>query len=137
MADDYCFLRWGSSKAIHLTSWNHPAVNSVKQLPLGSLYYDISNVIAEVPIHPLALTDLISLPLLRKPFVSYQALRAPLEQLLLADWLDMSPPVPLSYQYCVSLIPHAFTGLSQFVCSRIREIRTGASQQAAHISWKS
>ena len=48
-ADNHCFLLQGSSKPIHLTSWNCPAVNSAKHLPLDSLGHDISEPIAKVP----------------------------------------------------------------------------------------
>jgi len=56
--------------------------------------HDISNLIAELPILPLSSTDLITLPLLWELSVTYQALRAAVEELLLDDWLNMSPPVP-------------------------------------------
>ena len=95
-AEDHRFLLTGSSKALHLTSWLRPAVNSAKHLPLDSIWNDISDLIAEIPILPLASTDLVPIPLGREPSVTYHALRAPLEQLLLADWLSISPPVPSS-----------------------------------------
>jgi len=56
-------------------------------------------------------------------------------QSLLADWLDLSPPVPLSYPYSACLAPHAFTGLPQIICGRIHQMRTGSSYLAAHVSW--
>ena len=135
--DHHHFLLRGSSKAIHLTSWNCPAVNSAKHLALDCLCHDISNLIAEVPILPLASTNLVSLSLLQEPSISYQALRTPLEQLLLTNWLNMSPPVPPSYQYSASLALDTFTGIPQFICSHIHQMRRGASHLAAHSSWKS
>jgi len=97
-ADDHRFLLHGSSKAIHLTSRIRPAVDSAKHLPLDSLCHEVSDLFAQIPIHPLASTDLVSLPLSREPSTTYQALRTPLIQLLLTDWLCTSPPVPLSYR---------------------------------------
>jgi len=134
-ADDYRFLLRGSAKAVHLTSWLGPAVNSAKHLPLDSLCHEVSDLIEEIPILPLAYTDLVALPLSRIPSVTYQALRAPLLQSLLADWLDLSPPVPLSYPYSACLTPHAFTGLPQFICGHIHQMRTGSGYLAAHVSW--
>jgi len=134
-ADDHRFLLRGSSKAVHLTSWLGPAVNSAKHLPLDSLCHEVSDLIEEIPILPLASTDLVVLPLSRIPSVTYQALRAPLLQSLLADWLDLSPPVPLSYPYSACLTPQAFTGLPRFICGRIHQMRTGSSYLAAHVSW--
>jgi len=133
-ADDHRFLLRGSPKAVHLTSWLGPAVNSAKHLPLDSLCHVVSNIIKEIPVFPLASTDLVALLLSRIPSVTYQALRAPLLQSLLADWLDLSPPVPLSYPYSACLTPHALTGLPRFICGRIHQMRTGASYIAAHVS---
>jgi len=135
-ADDHRFLLQGSSKPVHLTSWLGPAVNSAKHLPLDSLCHEVSDLIEEISILPLASTDLVALPLSRVPSVTYQALRTPLIQSLLADWLDISPPVPSSYPYDACLTPHAFTGLPQFICGRIHQRRSGASYLAAHISWR-
>ena len=135
-ADDQRFLLRGSSRAGYLTSWLGPAVNSAKHLPLDSLCHEVSDHIEEIPIHPLASTDLIALPPSRVPSVTYQALRAPLLQSLLTDWVDISPPVPLSYPYSACLTPHAFTGLPRFICGRIHQICRGASYLAAHISWR-
>ena len=73
-----------------------PWVNSAKHLPLDSMCHEICNLIAAVPIVPLASTDLVSLPLQREPLVTFQALRGPLSQLFLAHWLDASAPVPPS-----------------------------------------
>jgi len=134
--DNHLFLLRGCSKTVHLTSWLCPGVNSAKHLPLDSLSHKVSDLLVEIPIVPLASTDLISLPLLRVPSVTYQALRAPLIHSLLADWLEISPPVPLSYPYNACLTPHAFTGLPQFICGRIHQMRTGASHLAGHISWR-
>ena len=89
---------------------------------------------AEIRILPLTSTDLVLLPRGREPSVTYQALRAALVQLLLADCLSISLPVPPSYLYSSCLTPHAFTGLPRFVCSRIHQMRTGASHLAAYIS---
>jgi len=135
-ADDHRFLLQGSSTAIHLTSWLRPAVNSAKHLPLDSLCHEVSNLFVQIPILPLASTDLVSLPLSREPSTTYQALRTPLIQSLLTDWLNTSLPVPLSYQYGACLPPHAFTGLPRFICSRIHQMRTGARHLAAHVSWR-
>jgi len=135
-ADDHRFLLCGSPKAVHLTPCLRPAVNSAKQLPLDSICHDISDLIAEIPILPLASTNLIPLPLGRNPSVTYQALRAPLELLLLADWLSISPPVPSSDLYRACLTPHAFTGLPSFICRRIQQMRTGASHLAPDVSWR-
>jgi len=135
-ADPHRFPLRGSSKAVHLTSWSGPAVNSVKHLPLDSLCHEVSDLIEEIPILPLASTDLIALPLSRVPSVTSHALRTPLIQSLLADWLDISPPLPLSYPYWACLTPHAFTGLRQFICGRIHQMRTGASYLAAHTFWR-
>jgi len=135
-ADDHRFLLVGSSKAVHLTSWLGPAVNSAKHLPLDSLCHEVSDLIEEIPILPLASADLVALPLSRIPSVTYQARRVPLLQSLLADLSDLSPPVPLSYPYSASLTPHAFSGLPQFICGRIQQIRSGASYRAAHVSWR-
>jgi len=133
-ADDHGFLLRGSSKAVHLTSWLDPAVNSAKHLLLDSLCHEVSDLIEEIPILPLASTDLVAPPLSRLPSVTYQALRTPLIQSLLADWLDISPPVPSSYPYDARITPHAFTGLPPFICGRIHQMRSGASYLAAHIS---
>ena len=135
--DNHPFLLRGSSKAIDLTSWLGPAVNSAKHLPLDSLCHEVSDLIEEIPILPLASPDLVALPLSRIPSVTYQALRAPLLQSLLADWLDLSPPVPLSYPYSACITPHAFTGLPLFISGRIHQMRTGASYLATHVSWQS
>jgi len=134
--DDHRFLLRGSSKAVHLTSWLGPAVNSAKHLPLDSLCHEVSDLIEEIDILPLTSTDLVALLLSRVPPVTYQALRAPLIQSLLAVWLDISPPVPISYPYSACLTPHAFTGLPRFICGRIHQMHTGASYLAAHISWR-
>jgi len=134
-ADNHRFLLRGSSKAVHLTSWLAPAVNSAKHLPLDSLCHEVSNLIEQIPILPLSSTDLVALPLSRIPSVTYQALRAPLLQSLLADWSNLSPPVPPSYPYSACLAPHAFTGLPRFICGRIHQMRSGASYLAAHVSW--
>ena len=85
-ADDHRFLLVGSSKAIHITSWLGRAVNSAKHLPLDSLCHEVSDLFEEIPILPLASTDLVALPLSRMPSVTYQALRVPLLQSLLTDW---------------------------------------------------
>jgi len=135
-ADDHRFLLHGSSKAVHLTSWLGLAVNSAKHLPLDSLCHEASDLIEEIRILPLASTDLVALPLLRGPSVTYQALRTPLIQLLLGDWLDISLPVPPSYPYSACLPPHAFTGLPRFICGCIHQMRTGPSYLAAHTSWR-
>ena len=135
-ADNHHFLLRFSSKAVHLTSCLSPAVNSAKPLPLDSLCHEVSDLVEEISILPLASTDLVALPLLRIPSFTYQAFRAPLLQSLLADWLDLSPPVPLSNAYSPSLTPHAFTGLPRFICGRIHQMRTGASYLAAHVSWR-
>jgi len=135
-ADDHRFLLRGSSKAVHLTSSLGPAVNSAKQLALDSFCHEVSDLIEEISILPLASTDLVALPLSRVPSVTYQALRTPLIQSLLADWLDISPPVPSYYPYGACLTPHAFTGLPRFICGRIHQMRSGASYLAAHISWR-
>jgi len=76
----------------------------------------------------------VAQPLSRVPSVTYQALRTPLIQSLLADWLDISPPVPSYYPDGACLTPHAFTGLPPFICGRIHQMRSGASYLAAHIS---
>jgi len=135
-ADNHRFLLQGSSKAIHVTSWLRSAVISAKHLPVDSLCHEVSDLIAEVPILMLASTDLVSLPLLREPSITYQALRTPLIQSLLTHWLDIGPPVPGSYPYSACLTPHAFTGLLRFICGRINQMRTGASPLAANISWR-
>ena len=135
-ADDHRFLLIGSCKAVHLTSWLGPAVNAAKHLPLDSFCHEVSDLIEEIPILPLASTNLVALPLSRMPSVTYQALRAPLLQSLLADWSDLSPPVPLSYPYSASLTPHAFTCLPGFICGRIHQMRSGASYLAAHVEWR-
>jgi len=135
-ADDNCCLIQGSFRAIHLTSWLRLAVNSAKHLPLDSLCHEVSDLIADIPILPLTSTDLISLPLSREPSITYQALRTPLIQVLLADWLDISLPVPPSYPYSAWLTPHAFTGLPRVICGCIHQMRTSASHLAAHISWR-
>jgi len=136
-ADDHRFLLRGSSKAVHLTSWLSPAVNSAKHLPLDSLCHEVSDLVEEIPILPLASSDLVAPPLSRVPSITYQALRTPLLQSLLADWLDISSPVPSSYPYDACLTPHACTGLPRFICGRIHQMRSGASYLAAHISWRS
>ena len=105
-------------------------------MPLDSLYHEASDLVEQIPILPLASTDLVSLPLSREPSTTYQALRTPLIQSLLTDWLNTSPPVHLSYPYSACLTPHAFTGLERFICGRIHQMRTGATQPAAHISWR-
>jgi len=135
-ADDHRFLLRGSSKAVHLTSWLGPPVNSAKHLPLDSLCHEVSDLIEEISILPLASTDLVAQPLSSVPSVTYQALRTPLIQSLLADWLDTSPPVPSYYPYGACLTPHAFTGLPRCICGRIHQMRLGASYLAAHISWR-
>jgi len=135
-ADDHRFLLRGSSKAVHLTSWLGPAVNSAKHLPLDSLCHEVSDLIEEIPILPLASTDLVAPLLSRVPSVTYQALRTPRIQSLLADWLDISPPVPSSYPYDACFTPHAFTGLPRFICGLIHQMRSGASYLAAYISWR-
>jgi len=135
-ADDHRFLLQLSTKAVHLTSWLGPAVNSAKHLPLDSLCQEVSDLIEEISVVPLASTDLVALPLSRVPSVTYQALRTPLIQSLLADLLDISPPVPCSYPYDACLTPHTFTGLPQFRCGLIHQMRSGASFLAAHISWR-
>jgi len=134
--DNHRFLLQGSFKAIHVTSWLHPPVNSAKHLPLHSLCHEVSDLFAHIPILPLPLTDLLSLPLSREPSTTYQALRTPLIQSLLADWLNTSPPATLSYPYSACLTPHAFPGLPRFICGRIHQMATGASHLAAHISWR-
>ena len=133
--EDDRFLLRGSSKAVHLTSWRCPAVNSAKHIPLDSLCHEVSDLLEEMTVLPLASTDPVALPLSRVPSVTYQALRAPLIQSLLTDWLDISPPVPLSYPYSACLTPHAFTGLPRFICGHIHQSRTGASHLTVHISW--
>jgi len=135
-ADDHRFLLCGSSKAVHLTAWLAPAVISGKHLPLDSLCHEVSDLIEEIPLLPLSSTDLVALPLSRTPSVTYQALRAPLLQSLLADWSNLIPPVPPSYPYSSCLTPQAFTGLPRFICGRIHKMRSGASYLAAHISWR-
>ena len=134
-ADDHRFHLRGSPKAVHLASWLGPAVNSAKHLPLDSLCHEVSDLIEEIPILPLASTVLVALPLSRIPSVTYKALRAPLLYSLLADWLDLGPPVPLSYPYSACLTPHAFTGLPRFICGRIHQMCTSARYLAAHVSW--
>jgi len=104
-ADDHRFLLQGSSKAIHLTSWFRPAVNSAKHLPLDSLCHEVSRLFAQIPILPLASPDLVSLPLSREPSTTYQVLRTPMIQSLLTDWLNTSPPVPLLSVQCLSHAP--------------------------------
>jgi len=135
-ADDHRFLLRGSPKAVHLTSWLAPAVNSTKHLPPDSFCHEVSDLIEEIPILPLASTHLVAFRLSQEPSVTYQALRAPLILSLLSDWLDLSPPVPLSYSYSACLTPHAFTGLPRFICGRIHQMRSGAGYLAALISWR-
>ena len=125
----------GSSKAVDLTSWLAPAVNSAKHLTLDSLCHEVSDLIEEIPIIPLSSTDLVALPLSRTPSVTYQALRAHLLQSLLADCSNLSLPLPPSYPYSACLAPHAFTGLPRFICGCIYQMRSGASYLAAHVSW--
>jgi len=134
--DDHSFLFQGSSKAVHLTSWLRLAFNSAKHLPQDSLCHEVSDLFGQIPILLLASTDLVSLPLIREPSTTYQALRTPLIQSLLTDGLNTSPPVPLSYPCSACLTPHAFTGLPWFICGHIHQMRTGASHLAAHVSWK-
>ena len=136
-ADDHRFLLRGSSKAIHLTSWLGPGVPSTKLLPRASLCHEVSHLIEEIPILPVASTHLVALLLSRVHSVTYQGLRASLLQSLLADWLHLSPPVPLSYPYSACLSRHAFTGLPRFICGRIHQMCTGANYLAAHVSWRS
>jgi len=95
-----------------------------------------SDLIEEISILPLASTNLLALQLSRVPSVTYPALRTPLLQSLLADWLHISPPLPSSYPYGACLTPHVFTGLPRFICGCIHQMRTGASYLAAHISWR-
>jgi len=121
---------------MHLTSCLGPAVNSAKHLPLDSLFHQVSDILVEIPILPLASTDLVGLLLLRAASVIYQGLRTALILSLLADWLDPSLPVPPWYQYSECLTPHAFTGLPRFICGRIHQMRSGSSHLAAHISWR-
>jgi len=135
-ADDHRFLLRGSSKAVHLTSWLGLAVNSSKHLPLDSLCHQVTDLIEEISILPLASTDLVAHLRSRVPSLTYQALITPLIQSLLADWLDISPPVPFSYPYDACLTPHAFPGLPRFICGRIHQMRSGASFLAAHVSWR-
>jgi len=111
-------------------------VNSAKHLPLDALCHEVPDLIEEISILPLASTDVVAQPLSRVPSVTYQALRTPLIQSLLADWLDISPPVPCNYPYGACLTPHAFTGLPRYMCGRIHQMRSGASYLAAHISWR-
>jgi len=106
-ADHLPFLLQGSIKAIHLSSWLRPAVNSAKNLPLDSMCHEISNRITEVHILQLASTNLVSRPLQREPSVTFQALRARPLQVLLADWLAASQPVPPSSLYVACLSPYA------------------------------
>ena len=134
-ADDHRFLLRRSPKAVHLTSWSCPAVNSAKHLPLDSLCHEGSDLIEEILILPLASTGLVALPLSRVASVTYQAHSAPLIHSLLTDWLGLSPPVPPHYLYSACLSPHAFTGLLRFICGRIHQMRTGASYLAANVSW--
>jgi len=93
--DYHRFLLQGSSKAVHLTSWLGPAVNSTKHLPLDSLSHEVSDLVEEIPILPLASTDLVALLLSRISSVTYQARRASRLRSLLTNRLDLSPPVPL------------------------------------------
>jgi len=111
-------------------------VNSAKHLPLDSLCHEVSDHIEEIPILLLASTDLVALPLSRIPSVTYQALRAPLFQSLLTDWLDLSPPLPPHYLYSACLTPQAFTGLPRFICGDIHQMGSAASYLAAHVSWR-
>ena len=85
-AEDHRFLLHGSSKAIHRTSWLGPALNAAKHLPLDSLCHKVSDLLEEIRILPLPSTDLVALPLLSIPSVTYHALRAALLHSLLADW---------------------------------------------------
>ena len=135
-ADDHRLLLQGSPQAVHLTSWSCPAVNSAKHLPLDSLCHEVSDLVEEIPILPLGSIDLVALLLSLIPSLTCRALRAPLIQSLLADWLDLSPPVPLSYLYSACLSPHTFTGLPRFICGSIHQLRSGASYLAAHTSWR-
>jgi len=135
-ADNHRFLLQGSSKAINLTSWLRPVVNSAKHLPLDSMCHEVSDLFAQIPILPLASFDLVSLPLSRDPSTTYQALRTPLIQSLLTDWLITSPPVPLSYPYSACLTPPSITGLPRFICGRIHQMCTEASHLAAQVSWR-
>ena len=56
--DDHRFLLRGCSKAVHLTSWLRPTVNSTKHIPLDSICHETSDLIAEIPILPRAFTSL-------------------------------------------------------------------------------
>ena len=69
--DDHRFLLSVTSKAVHLTSWLGPGVNSAKHLPLDSLCHEVSDLIEEIPILPLASTDLVALLLSMIPSVTY------------------------------------------------------------------
>ena len=109
-------------------------VCSAKHLPLDFLCHEVSDLVAETPILTLASTDLVALPLSRVHSVTYQALRTPLIQSLLADRLDISPPVPPAYPYSACLTPHTCTGLPRFIYGRIHLMCTGTSHLAALIS---
>jgi len=110
---------------MHLTSLPCAAVNSAKHLPEDHMSHQISHLSAEVPMLPLCSTDLVSQLLWRQPSITYHVLRTPLVQLFLADWLDISPPVPLSYLDSICLTPHTFTALPRYISGHIHQMRTG------------
>ena len=134
-ADDHRFLLRGSRKAIHITSWDRPAVNSAKHLPLDALCHLVHDLIRDIPVLPLTPSSQSVASAGREPSTSFAAIRATLEPLLLADWIATARPPPAQYLFDPALSPHAFTGLPRFIGGRIHQMRSGASYLAAHSSW--
>lgn len=134
-ADDHRFLLRRSPKAVHITSWDRPAVNSAKHLPLDALCHLVHDLIKAIPILPLTPSSQAVASSGQEPSTSFAAIRATLEPLLLADWIATSRPPPAQDLFDPALSPHVFTGLPRFIGGRIHQMRSGASYLAAHSSW--
>ena len=133
-ADNHRFLLHGSRKASHIISWDGPAVNAAKHLPLDALchiVHDLISSLAVLPLTPSSQAETSSGP---TPSTSFVAIKATLEPLHLADWNALARLPPALYLYEACLSPHAFTGLPRFISSRIHQMGSGASYLAAHLS---
>ena len=135
-ADDHRFLLHGCRKASHIVSWDRPAVNTAKHLPLDALCHIVHDLISSTAVLPLTPSSQAETSTGPTPSTSFAAIKATLKPLLLADWNALAHPPPALFLYHASLSPRPFTGLPRFISTHIHQMRSAASYLAAHLSWR-
>ena len=79
------------------------------------------------------LPDLPFLPSDKVMTNAYRALKRRAQSLMMDKWRSL--PLPGYYPFPLRLSPHRFMGLGKFMASRIHQMHSQNSYQAAHLSW--